>query len=158
MKKGKNILIFVLINIIAIGIAVILPAIPAHNFLAAYNFELPSNEKVVLENGIPTNSFAANFGIVRKELQTQESLEALGDLMTLVSIERGDTMLVGFTWAFIMFGVIVGLLLITLGIILKYKAKNKIYSKAFIIAGIIVIIAYIFFLSALPIENIQIPL
>lgn len=145
MKKAKLILIFVLINIIIVGVTVFLPIIPALNFYRAYHYDIPNNEN---------SNFVENASIAIEDLQTQEGKEAFAKYIGYMIFDREEILYGSFSWVYIMLGMFVGAFVIIIGIILKYKSSNKIYSKAFITAGIIVVIAYIFILSILLQEDV----
>ena len=145
MKNGKNILIFILINVLVILVTIVMPFIPATKIYNAYHHELPK---------VGNNSFAQNMGIIVKQLDTVEQKVALTDMLRFGVVDRGEIFYNNFVWLYIMFGIMLGVLIIALGIVLKYKSENKIYSKAFITAGIIVVIVYIFILSILLQKNV----
>lgn len=146
MEKGKNILIFILINIILVGITAVVPAFPAYKAYSAYHLNIPK---------VGEQSFAQNLGDVVRELDTQEARESLTDALKWIEHNRSEMFLSGFTFVYVMLGILVGVAVITIGIMLRYKSKNSIYSKAFITAGMIIIIAYIFFLSILLNKNVS---
>lgn len=154
MKKGKNILIFVLINIIIIGVTVIAPLIPAFNFYNVYhNEDIPSNVRVETDVGNVT-VFFDSFRTVVNDLQTQEGKEAFSKILGIMMFERGEILYDDFVFVYVMLGFVTGILSIIIGIILKYKCENKIYAKSFIIAGMLVVIFYIFILSILLQKNV----
>lgn len=145
MKNGKNILIFVIINIIVISIAVILPMVPVYKLYGAYHYDMPK---------VGESSFSQNVGTVVKELDTQESKTAFNDAIIYGVNNRGDVFYDNFVVVYIMLGILLGISLISIGLILKYKCENKIYSNAFITAGVIVVIVYILILSILLQKNV----
>ena len=128
MKKGKKIFIFTLINIIVILVAVVIPFIPAIKMYNAYHYEIPK---------VGNNSFVQNMGVVVKQLDTQEEKIALTDFINFGIVNRGEMFYNNFVWLYIMFGVIIAVLIITLGIVLKYKCENKIYLQFLLINSII---------------------
>lgn len=145
MKKGKNILIFVLINIIVIATGVVIPAIPAYKAYSAYHLNIPKVGK---------QSFAQNIGDVLRETDTYEARVAFNDAMWWIDHNRAEMFIDGFTFAYVMLGMLVGISVFVIGLILRYKCKNTIYSKAFITAGVLVVILYIYFLSILLQKNV----
>ena len=145
MKKGKDILIFVLINIIVIVLTVILPLVPAFNCYKAYHHDVQK---------VGENSFAENIGIVAKELETQDTKDSLWAIIEHGVENRGEVFYDGFVCVYVMLGIMLGIASIVIGLILKYKSQNKIYSIAFITAGMLVVVLYIFILSILLQKNV----
>lgn len=143
MKKIKQILICTLISIIIIGVAIGLPLIPAINTYKAYNFDIPSNIPAKTENGIETTMFFASLTTVAKNLQTEDGKDALHDIVYLMGEERTEIFCKNFLYIYIPFGIILGILVVMIGIIFKYKYNKGIFFKSFIISGIMVILLYI---------------
>lgn len=154
MEKGKKIIIFLLINVLIIGITVAIPLIPTYKFYNAYHYDIPNN--ILMQDDEGRNMSAQGYYSTTtiKDLQTQEGKTAFSKLLKLVMFERGDIMYNNFVFVYIMFGLLIGVIAISFGIYLKYKSKNKIYAVSFIVAGIIVIIAYILQLSILLQQNV----
>lgn len=153
MEKAKKVIIFILINIFILGITVIMPLIPAFEFYNVYHYEdIPSNVKVETDVGIQT-SFFASFRTVVNDLNTQEGKEAFSKALGIMMFERGDILYENFVCVYLMLGFITGIMTIIIGIMLKYKSKNKIYAISVIVAGMLVVIFYIFLLSILLQKN-----
>lgn len=149
MDKAKKVVIFVLINIFILGITVVMPLIPAFEFYNVYHYEdIPSNV-----SGSTRNLFFDYFRTVVNDLNTQEGKEAFSKALGIMMFERGDILYENFVCVYLMFGFITGIMTIIIGILLKYKSNNKIYAISFIVAGMLVVISYIFFLSILLQKN-----
>lgn len=145
MEKRKDILIFILINVIAISLTVIISLIPTLNFYKAYHYDIPY---------VGGKSFVDHAITMNAEFETQEAKEAFTYYTTFLDKNRSDIFYESYTWIYIGYGMLIGALLITIGIILKYKTSKTIYSKAFITAGVIIIIAFILILSILLQKNV----
>lgn len=145
MEKFKNAAILVLIVVISIVVAVIIPAIPAYKFYQADQFIIPSNVRTYRANA-PMSKYMADFVQVRENLQTQEAKDTFEDYTKLWT-ERGEISFLSVKWLYVILGITVGVLVIAIGIILKYKSSKRIYSLSFILSGILIVIFYIFIFS-----------
>lgn len=142
MKKVKKVIIFIVINVVMLAITIGIPSIPSKKAYDVNMLRTPSSAELAKSSGKHVYENIHLFWKIARTLEGDEK-DIYNSLLKIVFNERPELSLKYASQSYLLFGSIIGVFGIVIGIILRYKSKNHVYANAFILSGIITIVYYI---------------